>query len=142
MLKLDIMQRQHRAIRVLLQALGATAVDTPEGQALLRLARTAILNHVHEEDLEFYSALTRQSESSALADAYYYEIRETSRRATAFFDACAEGGDLQAYADGFDTIRRLIAQRMDREETRLFAAYSAIAGNDDAPPDLPLGQHA
>ncbi|MCE5234181.1 MAG: hemerythrin domain-containing protein [Mizugakiibacter sp.] len=139
MLKLDVMHRQHRAIRALLQALGATAIDTPDGQTLLRLARTTILNHVHEEDLEFYSALAREAEVGALADAYYGEIRETSRQATAFFDACAEGGDLQAYADGFDTICRLIVQRMDREEMRLFAAYSATVDGDDAPPDMPIG---
>ncbi|GAP64899.1 hemerythrin HHE cation binding domain protein [Mizugakiibacter sediminis] len=126
MLKLDVLRRQHRAIRVLLQALRTTRVDTPDGRSLLHLARNAILNHLHEEDLEFYPLLTRNAAASALADAYFCEMRDVSRRTIAFFDACAGDGGADAFAAGFAAIHRLLLQRMEREELHLYPACGGL----------------
>lgn len=129
MLELDILCRQHRAIRVLLQALRTARIETPDGRALLQLTRNTILNHLHEEDLEFYPRLDRDATLGALADAYFGEMRAISREVTAFFDTCTGNDGASAFTSGFETIRQRLLHRMEREEARLYPACGSHAAS-------------
>ncbi|HEX7110888.1 MAG TPA: hemerythrin domain-containing protein [Mizugakiibacter sp.] len=140
MIELDILRRQHRATRVLLQALRTAKVDTPDGRSLLQLARHTILNHLREEDLEFYPQLDRDAASGALADAYFGEMRVISREVTAFFDSCAGSGGATAFSQGFEAIRQRLLQRMEREEARLYPACDSRAASPQGALSIDLGE--
>lgn len=132
MLQVEALRRQHRAICALIEGLRTTAIDTPQGRTLLQLARTAVLNHLNEEDLEFYPRLARVASETALADVFAAEMRAISEAAVRFFDAYVEIVDPEAFARDFGAFRTMLLQRIEREERQLFPALLAASAPANA----------
>jgi iron-sulfur cluster repair protein YtfE (RIC family) len=115
----------HRAILAIIGRIGDIGALTPETRVLIAETRDALLRHLAKEEREFYPAIRRlASASQAIADKLRVmnsEMESIAAAAMRFLDEYATAGKPENFADDFANFRRVLSERIQREE---FALYS------------------
>lgn len=115
----------HRYLLKTLGAIGDIGALTPETRKLLGEARKLLVAHLGKEEREFYPALRKLAATNKSIDEKLkimnVEMETISKRALAFLDGYAAGGNPATFAADFAAFRNALSARIQREE---FALYS------------------
>ncbi len=127
---IEQLRAEHESLRQAMDEVRDLGVGTAEGRPRLWAMRGLLTDHLQKEDRQLYPALRAIEGSVGLAKSFQEEMARITTRTLAFFDRYAEEiDDSREFARELGQVRALLAQRMIREETRLYPVFAEIQGS-------------
>lgn len=124
---IEELKKEHKSIINRLLKVKHLGVHTMEGRNALMETKKLLTMHLEKEDKELYPAFRQAAERDRnlkqLLDPFEDEMKKISEFCIEFFDKYTIGGGGIEFFRDFDKLYRLLENRIQKEETILFAEY-------------------
>lgn len=126
------LKQDHQTIVEALQQAKDCGFSSNDSFERLMTVKTALFEHLAEEDQHLYPTLFEAAETDSALKAtlgiFARDMQEVSREVTSFFDKHHQGGEGIEYAADFGRIYALLGQRIRKEEELLYPEYDKLTG--------------
>jgi hypothetical protein len=133
-MKLELIKElnaEHSILTGLLNDVAVRGILDDDTRRLLLRLRDALVAHLGKEDRELYPALRQAAETNeSLRNTLLVmgtEMEELSTLALNSIDSWLSGRGREGFAASFGSFRKILAERIAKEERNLYAKYLKLA---------------
>ena len=121
---IENLKLEHKAILSLLDDVEALGIGSEEGKKKLLKSKELILAHLHKEDEKLYPALKDLTKVQAVSLAFETDMTWISSQVLRFYCDLEKLGENSAEVEiMFEDVKRLLTERIGREERLLYPLY-------------------
>ncbi len=124
-------KKEHSEIIEALKEVEELGILTKEGQAKLMSVKTALLEHLKEEDEKFYPILRKEAEQNKKLkeelDIFAKDLENVSKVVLEFFDRFDKGVLGTRLLWDFETLIMVLRNRIMNEEIFLYGYFEKVA---------------
>ena len=124
---LEEFKKKHSKIIKILNEAKKLGILTKEGQAKAMFAKATLLEHLEEEDENFYPVLWKEAKQNKklkeLLEVFGENFESTCRCVIVFFDRFDKSDLDESLLNHFETLIQVLRNRMDKEENILYGEY-------------------